>query len=146
MSKIKFGNFITYTGKYLSTAMSKAQSGNLVFARIIDSPTKDSDAKAKVILENVIVDGQLETSYEVNNINKDGYYIFGGKADGHLVTFDVFEDLKAEVAALDTKVGDLTNLNTTDKTDIVSAVNEVNTKVGDLTDLDTTDKSNIFDN
>lgn len=107
MSKIKFGNFITYTGKYLSTAMSKAQSGNLVFARIIDSPTKDSDAKAKVILENVIVDGQLETSYEVNNINKDGYYIFGGKADGHLVTFDVFEDLKAEVAALDTKVGDL---------------------------------------
>lgn len=107
MSKIKFGNFITYTGKYLSTAMSKAQSGNLVFARIIDSPTKDSDVKAKVTLENVIVDGQLETSYEVNNINKDGYYIFGGKADGHLVTFDVFEALKAEVAALNTKVGDL---------------------------------------
>ncbi len=51
--------------------------------------------------------------------------------------------LNADVSAVDTKVGDLTNLNTTDKTDIVNAVNEVNTKVGDLTNLNTTAKSNV---
>ena len=107
MSKIKFGNFITYTGKYLSTAMSKAQSGNLVFARIINSPAAETDTKAKVTLANVIVDGELKTSYEVNNVGKDGYYIFGGKADGHLVTFNDFKALKDEVADLDTKIGDL---------------------------------------
>lgn len=106
MSKIKFGNFITYTGKYLSTAMSKAQSGNLVFARIINSPVEGAD-KAEVTLTNIIVDGVLRDSYVVNNVGKDGYYIFGGKADGHLVTFDDFKALKEEVAKLDAKVGDL---------------------------------------
>lgn len=106
MSKIKFGNFITYTGKYLSTAMSKAQSGNLVFARIINSPA-EGDAKAEVTLNNIIVDGQLVAEKKVNNVGKDGYYIFGGKADGHLVTFDDFKALKEEVAKLDAKVGDL---------------------------------------
>lgn len=106
MSKIKFGNFITYTGKYLSTAMSKAQSGNLVFARIINSPVEGAD-KAEVTLTNIIVDGVLKDSYVVNNVGKDGYYIFGGKADGHLVTFDTFKALKDEVADLNTKVGNL---------------------------------------
>lgn len=106
MSKIKFGNFITYTGKYLSTAMSKAQSGNLVFARIINSPA-EGDSNAEVTLNNIIVDGQPVAEKKVNNVGKDGYYIFGGKADGHLVTMDVFNALKAEVADLNTKVGDL---------------------------------------
>jgi len=77
MSKIKFGNFITYKGKNLATPKAKAIKGNLVFAEITEGADK-------------------------------GYYIFGGVAEGHLVTFDVFNALKAEVAALNTKVGDLT--------------------------------------
>ena len=99
MSKIKFGNFITYNGKYLSTAMSKAQSGNLVFARIINSPA-EGDAKAEVTLTNIIVDGVQVAEKKVNNVGKDGYYIFGGKADGHLVTYDVFNATKKELKEL----------------------------------------------
>lgn len=76
MSKIKFGNFITYKGKNLATPKAKAVKGNLVFAEITEGADK-------------------------------GYYIFGGVAEGHLVTYDVFNVLKAEVAALNTKVGDL---------------------------------------
>lgn len=76
MSKIKFGNFITYKGKNLATPKAKAQNGNLVFAEIESGADK-------------------------------GYYIFGGVAGGHLVTYEVFNVLKEEVAALNTKVGDL---------------------------------------
>lgn len=39
------------------------------------------------------------------------------------------------------KVGDLSTLETTAKTDAVSAINEVNSNIGDLTDLNTTDKT-----
>jgi hypothetical protein len=40
-------------------------------------------------------------------------------------------------------IGALTDLNTTDKTNIVNAINEVLAGVGDLTDLNTTDKTNL---
>lgn len=39
------------------------------------------------------------------------------------------------------KVGDLSTLETTAKTDAVSAINEVNNNIGDLSDLNTTDKT-----
>lgn len=39
------------------------------------------------------------------------------------------------------KVGDLSSLTTTDKTDAVAAINEVNAEIGDLNSLATTDKS-----
>lgn len=113
MSKIKFGNFITYNGKFLSTAIQKAQSGNLVFARITNSPKADIEFKASVEV-NATPEAPIwfkgveqKADFTVNNVNKDGYYIFGGKADGHLVTYEVFKALKEEVAALNTKVGDL---------------------------------------
>ena len=41
--------------------------------------------------------------------------------------------------------GSLTDLNTTDKSNLVSAINEVNSKVGNLSNLNTTDKSNLVD-
>ena len=69
MSKIKFGNFITYKGKNLATPQAKAQDGNLVFAEI----TEGAD---------------------------QGYYIFGGVAEGHLVTMEVFNAVKKEVKEL----------------------------------------------
>ena len=49
-----------------------------------------------------------------------------------------------------TRIGELSNLSTTDKTSIVNAINEVytdisgdSTKIGDLTDLHTTSKTNL---
>lgn len=52
--------------------------------------------------------------------------------------------LNTEVSDINTKVGNLTDLNTTDKSNTISAINEVNTKVGNLNDLNTTDKSDII--
>lgn len=69
MSKIKFGNFITYKGSNLATPKKKAVNGNLVFAEIESGADK-------------------------------GYYIFGGVAEGHLVTMDVFNAVKKEVKEL----------------------------------------------
>ena len=40
-------------------------------------------------------------------------------------------------------IGHLEDLTTTDKTNLVAAINEIITKAGDLADLDTTDKSNL---
>lgn len=42
-----------------------------------------------------------------------------------------FEKTNNNVSTLDTKVGDLTTLNTTDQTSAVNAINEVNTKLED---------------
>lgn len=43
----------------------------------------------------------------------------------------------------DTIIGDRDNLDTTDKSSIVSAINEVNGKIGDLTQLDTDEKTDL---
>lgn len=40
-------------------------------------------------------------------------------------------------------IGNLTDLTTTDKSNIVAAINEIADNIGNLTDLDTTDKNNI---
>ena len=59
-------------------------------------------------------------------------------------------DLKEEVSSLQEDVGDIDNLNTTEKSNIVGAINEVNanssnntTAIGILSNLNTTEKSNI---
>ena len=82
---MKFGNLITYTGKYLSKATAKAANGNLVFAHITGSATATGADK-----------------------DQDGYYIYAGGAEALLVTKEDFNALKADVIALSTKVGDLT--------------------------------------
>lgn len=58
----------------------------------------------------------------------------------------------ADIAVIETNVGDLTDLDTTDKSNLVDALNETYAKagsntasIGDLTALDTTDKSNLVD-
>lgn len=85
---MKFGNLVTYTGKYLSTAKTKAENGNLVFAKITRS-TEIEKGNAK-----------YATDYD-----KDGYYIYAGGAEALLVDLDTFKSLKSEVKALQTKVG-----------------------------------------
>lgn len=49
----------------------------------------------------------------------------------------------AEISALNTKIGTITNLNTTNKNNLVVAINEVNTKIGTLASLNTTEKTDI---
>lgn len=85
---MKFGNLVTYTGKYLSTAKTKAENGNLVFAKITGS-TEIAEGSEK-----------YATDYD-----KDGYYIYAGGAEALLVDLDTFKSLKSEVKALQTKVG-----------------------------------------
>lgn len=85
MNTQAFGKLITYRGKFLSRAKSLAQkqNGNLVFAEIIDSTTLDSSH---------------------DDYDKDGYYIYAGGAESHLVNFQTFTSLKQEVVNLQSKL------------------------------------------
>lgn len=83
---MKFGNLVSYTGKYLSTAKAKSTGGNLVFAKITGSTTLAKD----------------HADYD-----KDGFYIFTPGATGLMVTKEDFNALKKEVKDLQTKVGNL---------------------------------------
>ena len=71
--------------------------------------------------------------------------------EDQLVALTNYPDLVAEkvvdgyLADLYVIVGGLGNLTTTNKDDVVSAINEVNANVGDLTSLPTTDKDSIVD-
>lgn len=87
---MKFGNLVTYTGKYLSTAKKKAENGNLVFAKISGS-TEIEEGSEKYAAD----------------YDKDGYYIYAGGAEALLVDLDTFKSLKSEVKDLQTKVGEL---------------------------------------
>ena len=59
------------------------------------------------------------------------------------------EYIDDSIDTINTVIGSLENLNTSDKSNIVAAINEVlttiNTLIGDLDDLDTTDKDNVVD-
>lgn len=82
------------------------------------------------------------------------YIVENGEIDGSDIP-TIVSTIEGNIGTVDTKVGDLTDLETTDKTSIVSAVNEVNGKaedadekadtvdghVGDLSELDTEDKT-----
>lgn len=83
---MKFGNLVSYTGKYLSKAQAKSTGGNLVFAKITGSTT-------------------LATDHE--DYDKDGFYIFTPGATGLMVTKEDFNALKKEVKDLQDKVGNL---------------------------------------
>ena len=100
------------------------------------------------------IDTQMKTNNDLAGLAKSTADDLSSRVDGQDViigslnttvgqhTNDI-NSLNTDVSAVNTKVGDLTNLNTTDKTDVVSAVNEVNTKVGDLTNLTTSSKTNL---
>lgn len=92
MSKLEFGNLVSYTGKYLSKAQGKSTGGNLVFAKITGSTTLATD----------------HADYD-----KDGFYIFTPGAAGLMVTKEDFNDLKRRVKDLEDKVGNLTIGDTT---------------------------------
>ena len=100
---------------------------------------KDDEVKALV---TALEKGQVTTNKTdiaglktaVDNITKDG---------GALATAKT--ELEGKISAVDTKVGDTTKLETTTKTDVVSAINEVNKAVADAqtagaVTMDTSDK------
>ena len=85
-----------------------------------------------------------DTLYKANvNITAGDSYI----VDGNITRITV-EEVKNEIYdTFNNIIGDIADLNTTDKSNLVSAINEVLTTLintsGDLADLDTTDKSNL---
>ena len=81
-----------------------------------------------------------DTLYKANvNITPGDSYVVGGNIDEYTV-----EEAKNDILAL---IGDLNDLNTTDKSNLVNAINDVLSTLtnvaGDLNDLNTTDKSNL---
>lgn len=52
-----------------------------------------------------------------------------------VITAENLNDIQDSVIDLESEVGDLTDLDTTDKTDIVSAINEVVGEIGDIETL-----------
>lgn len=66
------------------------------------------------------------------------------KIDGQMKTNNSLAAAADSKADINTgNIGNLSNLNTTEKQSLVGAVNEVNTKEGALGDLSTTDKTNL---
>ena len=81
-----------------------------------------------------------DTLYKANvNITPGDSYVVGGNIDEYTV-----EEAKNDILAL---IGDLNDLNTTDKSNLVNAINDVLSTLtnvaGDLNDLNTTDKSSL---
>lgn len=64
----------------------------------------------------------------------------GVQLDAALTSIGTQIDLKADIAAVDAVTGSRSNLNTTDKTNLVAAINELNNKVN--TDNDYNDLTN----
>ena len=86
------------------------------------------------------------TLYKVTQaINVNEAYVVGYNLDRYTVEMFISD----YVTELKTAIGDLTDLNTTDKDNLVEAINEVlqtlTNTTGDLTDLNTTDKDNLVD-
>ena len=66
------------------------------------------------------------------------------KIDGQMKTNNSLAAAADSKADINTgNIGNLSNLNTTEKQSLVGAVNEVNTKAGAIGDLSTTDKTNL---
>ena len=85
-----------------------------------------------------------DTLYIANvNITAGDSYVIGGN-----ITQITIEEIKNEIyTTFNTIIGSLDDLTTTDKSNLVAAINEVASevlgKIGDLDDLTTTDKSNL---
>lgn len=93
----------------------------------------------------------LDVQEEVNN--KLDEMVENGTMDallntnltGSLSNLDTTDksNLVNAINEVNTNIGDLSNLDTTNKSNLINAINEVNTNIGDLSNLDTTDKTDI---
>ena len=81
----------------------------------------------------------------LTNITAGDQYVIDSNIE-HFTIEDLYNAYLNTIAAILEKIGDLEDLNTSDKTSIVNAINSVvsdfNDKIGDINELDTDDKSN----
>lgn len=74
----------------------------------------------------------------------DSAYTLAGSADGKADTaITNAGQAQTDASTALTRIGNLANLTTTEKTNVVGAVNELDGEIGDLTSLDTETKSNL---
>lgn len=116
-----------------------ALSTSITNQRITD--TRLNTARCAIIP----VVGNIDTSALYNQIQADLASFKSVEEQGFT---DWFNEIKGQLTTdaaghLQLEIGTLTSLNTTDKTDLVTAVNEVNTKVGTLSSLTTYVKTSI---
>lgn len=78
----------------------------------------------------------------LTNITAGDTYVVGGNID-HFTIEDIYNAYLNTIANILAIVGDLVDLNTSDKTSIVNAINSVLVIIGDLADLNTSDKTSI---
>ena len=97
-------------------------------------PAINNNGQAVEELQNLYVElksyvdnyfDNLDVQEEINN-KLDDMAESGELAD--IINQEIFSDLNDEITALDNKTGELSNLETTNKTNLVSAINEVNDK------------------
>lgn len=151
-----------------------AEAGTLadIIAQYLDAITLIgfntlADLKAAQNLSNGLICKTLGTS---SYITGDGhYYYIRNKTSADVIDEDnivaitasdtiiaekipdkFINDLSTSITAVDNKIGDLSNLTTTNKSNVIAAINEnvlnvsYNTsKIGDLTSLSTSEKSNL---
>lgn len=99
------------------------------------------DAKA----DNAVADAASAVTTATNANNTAGTASTTATSASNLATqaLTVANNADGHTNQLETKVGLLADLHTTDKTSIVNAINEVKDAEGDLTQLTTTDKSSL---
>lgn len=78
----------------------------------------------------------LENATQLPIIDTGNYYTTND-------TNSALQEVGQKLNEHDTKIGDLSQLNTTSNTDLVGAINEVDTNVGDKSLLNTTDKTSL---
>lgn len=83
---------------------------------------------------------------EAGNIDTDTTLSVSGQPADGLITGNKIESLEDAVETLNTEVGDLTSLETSTQTDLVSAINEVNTNADTNTTNISTNTTNIATN
>ena len=104
---------------------------------------------AFTILKNYVDNyfDNLDVQEEINNKLDD--LVEDGTME-RIINEQIFEELNTKINTATTNIGNLENLDTTNKETLVSAINEVkgmsddnNDKIGDLQELDTTNKENL---
>lgn len=107
-----------------------------------DIKVKDLSTTSSVNTSNKLMVLTDDAQNTVQNVTVDNLLtnIISANANNSVVKGT---DNKLFVQSASTTTGNLANLNTSSKTNLVSAVNEVNNNIGNLSNLDTVDKSNV---
>lgn len=120
------GSFVVRAAKNFSNRYEAETTLTATFPSSVDDWLVWGDT-LYVVISNIVAGDQYVINSNIKRITME----------------EVCDALAQAIDTLDTKVGYLNDLNTTDKSSIVNAINEVLDDVGDITNLNTTDKTNI---